>query len=84
MWCYMNNFMSPLFQSRRFEPDRVQVPGVDRLPAERPHEPRARRRLGHPGRGVPARRREAQDGPGQEVPGPASKVSESWLWLKKS
>ena len=62
-------------QSRRAEPDRVQVPCVDRLAAERPDELGAGRGLGHAGGGVPARRREAQDGPGQEVPGPASKVS---------
>ena len=64
-----------LLQSRCAEPDRVQVPGVDRVAAERPHELRAGRGLGHPGGGVPARRGEAQDGPGQEVPGPASQVS---------
>ena len=66
-----------ILQSRRAEPDRVQVPGVDRLAAERPHELRARRGLRHAGGGVPARRREAQDGPGQEVPGAAGKVSVS-------
>ena len=67
--------LSHLLQSRCSEPDRVQVPGVDRVAAERPHELGAGCGLCHPGGGVPARRGEAQDGPGQEVPGPASQVS---------
>ena len=60
------------FQSRRAEPAGLQVRGLDRLAVVGPDEQRARRCLGHAGRGVPARRRAAQDGPGQEVPGPTS------------
>ena len=59
-------------QSRRSEPAGVQVRGLDRLAAVGPDEQRARRGLGHAGGGVPARRGAAQDGPGQEVPGPTS------------
>ena len=59
-------------QSRRAEPAGVQVRGLDRLAAVGPDEQRARRGLGHAGGGVPARRGAAQDGPGQEVPGPTS------------